>query len=211
MKNLLVFSLLVILIVSCASNTSDKTTNESTTDASIAPQTEHEENDYSFDIAIQWNGAIEEEGEEEYIDNQTQFFSNNGNYMGLSIFGGGMEIKDFDNNSHIVKYEETTEVTDIEHKESRVIDFTATKEQTKVAGYETIKYTWKDDAGNTGEIWYATELKFPVTENGYLSPTVQLHLAPQSAKLGVPLKAKGQLANGQTYDLEVSKIYDVKD
>lgn len=164
---------------------------------------------YIFEMQVIWNGEFidpEYPDEGESIDNATQYFSENEDYVGLSSHGGYIQILDFQNQFHYYLDENKTVKTAMQKKNKSNIVLAATTETANIQGYETIKYTWKDDKGNYGEIWYATQLKFPAMKKGYAFPVfVEMPLAPEDADLGIPLKTRGHI-NGQDYNFEVSSV-----
>ena len=211
MKKLSAFILFAFIMMSCTQNSTD---NNNTIDLEKLPHypdpAKHKQDVFAFDVAIQWNGEIIQEGEEEGIDNETQYFSVNGDYLGMTMHGDGFQIMDFDKNLHYSIYDEVSTKTEMKKGESSDIKLTSTDERKEIGGYETIKYTWKDEKGNSGAVWYSTQLKFPATNKGYLSPAdCSIPLAPKSANLGVPLKVKKEMSNGIVYDFEVSQVIKI--
>lgn len=54
-----------------------------------------------------------------------------------------------------------TEVEEANPNKAKLSDFKATGEKAVIAGYNTEKYTYKNDKGEIGELWATTELELP--------------------------------------------------
>lgn len=54
------------------------------------------------------------------------------------------------------------EVEEGNPNKSKLSDFKATGEKAVIAGYNTEKYTYKNDKGESGELWATTELELPI-------------------------------------------------
>lgn len=163
---------------------------------------------YTFDLALTWNGLISNQGDEEYLDNTTQYFSTtNENFMGEIIHGGDVQIYDFAKNHHVsIGFSGKPKFSALKIPEAGNFELTATDEKSTIAGEKAVKYNWKTKDGLTGEVWFAENLKVPALVNGYFSPVLTIPVAPKEANLGMPLKVLGQISKKYTLDIDVSNI-----
>ena len=163
---------------------------------------------YTFNTFIVWSNEYvfaEEEDNGESDDNFTQYFSEKGDYVGNSVFGGGVFIRDYANDSEVMLIEGQGSITKLETSSTITFKLSDTGDEEEILGYNAKKYTWKDSNGRTGEIWFATDLDFPSAKKGVNYPFSTLLPNPPS-NLGIVLKANGRLKNGDSFDMEADQI-----